>query len=87
VSVTHARNLHQPTDAALRAAPILTKIIQGAVLKPIAQLSPFHSSMKMPYDWAVSPNARERLEAVFLNHTFRWLIPGGVLIFIILAER
>ena len=32
-------------------------------------------------------SARERLEAVFLNHTFRWLIPGGVLVLVIPAER
>jgi len=52
-------------------------------LKPIAQLSLFHSSTKSALRLALSANARERLEAVFLNHTFRWLHPGGVLFLVI----
>jgi SAM-dependent methyltransferase len=37
-----------------------------------------------PYDVAVSNDgASERLEALFLQHTYRWLKPGGVLILVI----
>jgi len=71
-----------------QAAPMLTKIIQGNCLEthcPVESFSLLYENP--PYDWALSTTARERLEAAFLNHTFRWLIPGGVLLFVIPAER
>ena len=71
-----------------QAAPMLTKIVQGNCLEthcPVESFSFIYENP--PYDWALSANARERLEAVFLNHTFRWLIPGGVLFLVIPAER
>lgn len=36
-----------------------------------------------PYDLEVGQNNNQRLEVVFLDHTFRWLKAGGVLVFII----
>jgi SAM-dependent methyltransferase len=36
-----------------------------------------------PYDLEVGQTSNQRLELVFLEHTFRWLKPGGVLIFVI----
>jgi hypothetical protein len=36
-----------------------------------------------PYDLEIGHTNNQRLEVVFLEHTFRWLRPGGVLIFII----
>jgi hypothetical protein len=71
-----------------QAAPLLTRIIQGNSLEthcPVESFSLIYENP--PYDWTLSENARERLEAVFLNHTFRWLIPGGVLVLVIPAER
>jgi hypothetical protein len=71
-----------------QATPALAKIIQGNCLEthcPVESFSLLYENP--PYDWALSANARERLEAVFLNHTFRWLIPGGVLLLVIPAER
>jgi hypothetical protein len=71
-----------------QAAPLLTKIIQGNTLEthcPVESFSLIYENP--PYDWTLSGSARERLEAVFLNHTFRWLIPGGVLVLVIPAER
>ena len=43
-----------------------------------------------PYDWALgsgegSPN--NRTEPIFLSHTYRWLKPGGVLLFVIPGDR
>lgn len=71
-----------------QAAPLLTKVIQGNSLEthcPVESFSLIYENP--PYDWTLSGNARERLEAVFLNHTFRWLIPGGILVLVIPAER
>jgi SAM-dependent methyltransferase len=36
-----------------------------------------------PYDRETGQNNNQRLELVFLEHTHRWLKPGGVLVFII----
>jgi len=71
-----------------QAAPSLIRMIQGNCLDthcPVESFSCIY--LNPPDDWALAGNARERLEPVFLNHTFRWLIPGGVLLFVIPAER
>lgn len=36
-----------------------------------------------PYDLEVGPTNNQRLESVFLEHTYRWLKPSGVLVFVI----
>jgi hypothetical protein len=36
-----------------------------------------------PYDFEVGKTGNDRMEAVFLRHTGRWLMPGGVLILVI----
>ena len=36
-----------------------------------------------PYDWECGEGGKQRLEAVFLEHTYRWLKPSGVLLFVI----
>ena len=40
-----------------------------------------------PYDWEAGPSNNQRLESVFLEHTYRWLNPGGVLLFVIPQSR
>jgi hypothetical protein len=30
-----------------------------------------------PYDWEAGENNNQRLETVFMEHTYRWLKPGG----------
>ena len=36
-----------------------------------------------PYDFEVGTSGNQRLEKVFLEHTYRWLRPAGVLVFVI----
>jgi hypothetical protein len=36
-----------------------------------------------PYDWEAGLSHNQRLEAIFLDHTYRCLKPGGVLVFVI----
>jgi predicted RNA methylase len=36
-----------------------------------------------PYDWESGESNNQRLEVVFLEHTYRWLKAGGVLLFVI----
>jgi hypothetical protein len=40
-----------------------------------------------PYDWEAGSTNNQRLEAVFLEHTYRWLKPGGVLLLVIPLPR
>lgn len=40
-----------------------------------------------PYDWESGQSGNQRLELVFLEHTYRWLRPEGVLIFVIPQGR
>jgi len=43
-----------------------------------------------PYDWALGSgegSPSNRTEQVFLSHTYRWLKPGGVLLFVIPGDR
>jgi hypothetical protein len=36
-----------------------------------------------PYDFETGQTNNQRLELVFLQHTYRWLKPGGILVFVI----
>jgi SAM-dependent methyltransferase len=40
-----------------------------------------------PYDFETGQTNNQRLELVFLEHTYRWLKPGGVLVFVIPQPR
>jgi SAM-dependent methyltransferase len=40
-----------------------------------------------PYDWTLGPADSRRTEQAFLGHTYRWLKPGGVLVFVIPGDR
>jgi len=40
-----------------------------------------------PYDWEAGESNNQRLEFVFLEHTYRWLKAGGVLLFVIPQMR
>ena len=40
-----------------------------------------------PYDWESGESNNQRLELVFLEHSYRWLKAGGVLVFVIPQSR
>ena len=40
-----------------------------------------------PYDFEVSEGRNARMERLFLEHTYRWLKPGGVLILVVPGDR
>jgi Uncharacterised methyltransferase family (DUF6094) len=40
-----------------------------------------------PYDWESGESNTQRLELVFLEHSYRWLKAGGVLVFVIPQSR
>ena len=40
-----------------------------------------------PYDFEVGENRNGRMEYLFLEHTYRWLKPGGILVLVIPGDR
>lgn len=52
---------------------------------PVESLSLLY--LNPPYDWEAGQSGNQRLELVFLEHTFRWLRTEGVLIFVIPQAR
>ena len=40
-----------------------------------------------PYDFEISEGKSQRMEKLFLEHVYRWLKPGGVLVLVVPAKR
>lgn len=40
-----------------------------------------------PYDFEISEEKSERIEKLFLEHVYRWLKPGGILVLVVPARR
>jgi hypothetical protein len=63
-------------------------VIQGNTLEVHCAVECFGLMyLNPPYDWALGPADSRRTEPAFLSHTYRWLKPGGVLVFVIPGER
>jgi hypothetical protein len=66
----------------------IPNIIQGNTLEVQCTVESFGLLyLNPPYDWALGPADSRRTEHAFLSHTFRWLKPGGVLVFVIPGDR
>ena len=62
----------------------IPNIVQGNALEVQCAVECFGLSyLNPPYDWTLGPADSRRTEQTFLSHTYRWLKPGGVLIFVI----
>jgi hypothetical protein len=76
---------------AYRAEQAKTRIdtvIQGDCLQvhcPSETISLLY--LNPPYDFELTEGESKRTEQGFLDHTYRWIKPGGLLIFVIPAER
>lgn len=71
-----------------QAALDLTQSVQGNCLETHCAVKSFGLTYaNPPYDWSIAEDQWERLETAFLNHIFRWLVPAGVLLLVIPAER
>jgi hypothetical protein len=63
-------------------------VIQGNTLEVHCSVECFGLIyLNPPYDWALGPADSRRTEQAFLSHTYRWLKPGGILVFVIPGER
>lgn len=62
--------------------------IQGSAFDVQSRVDQFSLLyLNPPYDAEVGQFANKRMEYVFLDHTFRWLKQGGVLVFVIPEDR
>jgi len=66
----------------------IPNIVQGNTLEVQCAIECFGLLyLNPPYDWALGPADSRRTEQSFLSHTYRWLKPGGVLLFVIPGDR
>lgn len=77
----------------MRAAPKIAsataiQMIKGNAFDAIAKTESFSLQyLNPPYDSEIGSVANHRMERLFLDHTYRWLVPEGVLILVIPFER
>src|SRR5271157_1656906 len=70
------------------AGHALDEVVQGSVFDthcPVESFSLLY--LNPPYDDEISDGRNRRMEGVFLEHCFRWLRPGGVLVLVIPGNR
>ena len=66
----------------------ITNIVQGNTLEVQCPVECFGLLyLNPPYDWTLGPAESRRTEQSFLSHTYRWLKPGGVLLFVIPGDQ
>lgn len=70
------------------AAKIIDHVIQGNCFDVHCTVESFSVLyLNPPYDHEISEGRNARMERLFLEHTYRWLKPGGVLILVIPGNR
>src|SRR5208282_5005951 len=66
----------------------IPNILQGNTLEVQCAVGCFGLLyLNPPYGWTLGPADSRRTEQSFLSHTYRWLKPGSVLLFVIPGER
>ena len=71
-----------------QAGQRISNIVQGNTLEVQCPVECFGLSfLNPPYDYTLGPADSRRTEQAFLSHTYRWLKPGGVLLFVIPGDR
>jgi hypothetical protein len=70
------------------SARVLTRVIQGNCFDVHCAVESFSLLyLNPPYDFEIGERQNQRMETLFLEHTFRWLRPGGVLVMVIPVAR
>jgi hypothetical protein len=66
----------------------IPNIVQGNALEVQCAVDCFGLLyLNPPYDWALGPADSRRTEQSFLSHTYRWLKPSAILLFVIPGDR
>ncbi len=67
---------------------VLDHVIQGNCFDVHSAVESFSLLFENPpYDHEIGENRNARMEYLFLEHTYRWLKPGGVLVLVIPGDR
>ena len=67
---------------------VLDHVIQGNCFDVHSAVESFSLLFENPpYDFEIGENRNGRMEYLFLEHTYRWLKPGGVLVLVIPGDR
>ena len=75
-------------ERAQAAASMGIETIQGNTFDAVARSESFSLLyLNPPYDSEIGSVANHRMERLFLEHTFRWLVMDGVLVMVIPFER
>lgn len=70
------------------AAKVLDLVIQGDTLSAHARVESFGVIYaNPPFDAEFGESGNQRFEVLFLSHFARWLVPGGVLIYVLPAQE
>ena len=70
------------------AAKVLDHVIQGDALSAHARVESFGLTYaNPPFDVEFGESGNQRFEVLFLSHFARWLVPGGVLIYVLPAQQ
>ena len=80
----HSYGIEIDAYRAEQAANIGIQVVQANAMTvrcPVESVSLLY--LNPPYDFEVGQQANKRLELVFLEHTYRWLKPNGVLVFVL----
>jgi hypothetical protein len=76
------------TERARIASSTGIETIQGNAFDAVIRSESFSLLyLNPPYDSEIGSMANRRMEAVFLEHTYRWLVADGVLVLVIPFER
>lgn len=70
------------------ARTLVNDVIQGScfdVQCPVDSLSCIY--LNPPYDFELSEQRSQRMERLLLEHVYRWLRPGGLLVLVVPAQR
>jgi Uncharacterised methyltransferase family (DUF6094) len=84
----HRYGIEIDADRAEQSRALKIATLQADTMEvrcPADQLSLLY--LNPPYDWEAGSSNNQRLEFVFLEHTYRWLRPTGVLVFVIPQSR
>ena len=75
-------------ERALACAAVDIATIQGSVFDTHSHVESFSLLyLNPPYDSEIGSMANQRMEYLFLEHTYRWLVLGGVLLLVIPFDR
>src|SRR5579862_2054484 len=80
----HRYGIEIDADRAEQARALGIEIVQANAMDvrcPAEAVSLLY--LNPPYDWESGESNNQRLELVFLEHSYRWLRAGGVLVFVI----